>query len=161
MRRRAVQMTLVAVAVAVLLLGLPLAIFGALMIWDSEQSTLDLRAISLSRTVERRLSNGEQLDESMLEPFVGGVSNLPASIQVQGPDGREYTAGPQMTGNVMRSLQLTPSSATVRMEVDASAVTWRATQVVLLVILATVIAFVGAAIVALRQSRSLSAPLIY
>ena len=154
-------MTLVAVAVAVLLLGLPLAIFGALMVWDSQQSTLDLRAISVSRTVERRLSNGEELDASMLEPFVGGVSNLPASIQVQGPDGREYNAGPQITGNVMRSLQLTPSSATVRMEVDASAVTWRATQVVLLVILATVIAFVGAAIVALRQSRSLSAPLIY
>ena len=154
-------MTLVAVTVAVLLLGIPLAVFGGLMIWDSERSTLETRTSTLVRTVERRITNGDELDDAMLEPFVDGVINLEARIVVQDATGRTFTAGPQIDGRVIRALQVTPSLATVRMEVRASEVQWMVTQVVLLVVAAASLAFGVSILVARRQARRLAAPLIY
>ncbi|WP_127129611.1 ATP-binding protein [Georgenia sp. SYP-B2076] len=161
MRRRAVQMIVVAVTVAVLLLGVPMAVFGAILVWDAENATLNLRAASLSRSVERRLVRDEVLDEDMLTPWVGGVDNLEASILVRAPDGQEYTAGPRFTDRVMRSREVTPSGATVRMDVDASQVQWRAARIVILVVVASAVALAVGVMVAARQARKLSAPLIY
>ncbi|UNX55702.1 ATP-binding protein [Georgenia sp. TF02-10] len=163
MRARAIHMIVVAVTVAVLILGVPMAVFGALFVWNSERATLDLRASALSRSVERRLVNGEPLEDVMLEPWVAGGSYLPASILVRGPgpQGGEYSAGPDLTDRVVRSLQITPSGATVRMEVDAGAVRWRAARVVLFVTAGAAVALAVGVVVARRQARKLSAPLIY
>ncbi|RPF25935.1 sensor histidine kinase [Georgenia muralis] len=161
MRRRATQMILVAVTAAVLILGVPMAVFGAILVWESESSTLDLRASSLGRSIERRLVNDQELSDSMLEPWVDGTVNLEAGILVQGPDGEQYRAGPVFTDRVVRSLQITPSGATVRMDVDAWQVRWRSISVILLVASGVVAAFVVGLAVARRQARKLSAPLIY
>lgn len=161
MRRRATQMILVAVTAAVLILGVPMAVFGAILVWESESSTLDLRASSLGRSIERRLVNDQELSDSMLEPWVDGTVNLEAGILVQGPDGEQYRAGPVFTDRVVRSLQITPSGATVRMDVDAWQVRWRSISVVLLVASGVVAAFAVGLAVARRQARKLSAPLIY
>ena len=161
MRRRAVQMIVGAVTVAVLLLGVPMAVFGAIFVWDGEKATLELRTASLGRSVERRLVREEALDEDMLGPWVSGTDNLEAAILVRSPDGHEYTAGPELTGRVVRSLQITPSGATVRMDVDAGAVQWRAARVVVLVVAVSAVALVVGVMVANRQARRLSAPLIY
>lgn len=154
-------MTVAAVAVAVLLLGVPLAVFGALMMWDAERSTLELRNASLARSVERRLTNEENLDEAMLDPWVGGEENLPASILVQSPQGQQYRAGPTIEGNVVRARQITPAGATVRMEVSANEVRWRGVQVVALVVVASLVALGVGILMARRQARRLAAPLIY
>src|SRR5690625_7804720 len=114
-------MTLVAVTVAVLLLGVPLAIFGGLMIWDSERSTLDLRTSTVVRAVERRLANNDELDDAMLEPFVDGVVNLEGRIAVHDAAGNRFAAGPELGGRVLPSHQATPSLAPARMEVDVAA----------------------------------------
>ncbi|KAE8762693.1 sensor histidine kinase [Georgenia thermotolerans] len=161
MRRRAVQMIVVAVTVAVLLLGVPMAVLGAIFVWDSEQASLDQRVSQLGRSVERRLVSGEELDQDMLEPWVGGVSNLEASILVQSPTGEQFRAGPVFTDRVIRSLQITPSGATVRMDVDAGEITWRSAQVVLLVIFGAAVALGMGILLARHQARRLSAPLIY
>ncbi len=154
-------MTLVAVTVAVLLLGVPLAIFGGLMIWDSERSTLDLRTSTVVRAVERRVANNDELDDAMLEPFVDGGVNLEARIVVQDATGRRFTAGPELEGRVLRSVQVTPSLVTVRMEVDAAEVQWMVVRVVALVVVAALLAFGVSILVARRQARRLAAPLIY
>lgn len=154
-------MTLVAVTVAVLLLGVPLAIFGGLMIWDSERSTLDLRTSTVSRAVERRLANNDELDSAMLEPFVDGEVNLEARIVVQDAAGRQFIAGPELDGRVLRTIQVTPSLASVRMEVDAAEVQWMVVRVVALVVVAALLAFGVSILVARRQARRLAAPLIY
>ncbi|TNC16505.1 HAMP domain-containing histidine kinase [Georgenia sp. 311] len=161
MRRRAVTMTLVAVTVAVLLLGVPLAVFGGLMIWESERSTLELRTSYVGRAVERRIANGEELDDAMLAPFVGGENNLRARIVVQDDVGRIFTAGDPVEGRVLRAVQVTPSGATVRMEVSAVAVQWMVVRVVALVVVAAVLALGVSVLVARRQARKLAAPLIY
>ena len=134
-------MTLVAVTVAVLLLGVPLAIFGGLMIWDSERSTLDLRTSTVVRAVERRLANNDELDDAMLEPFVDGVVNLEARIVVHDAAGNRFAAGPELEGRVLRSHQVTPSLATVRMEVDVAEIQWMVARVVGLVVVAALLAW--------------------
>lgn len=154
-------MTLVAVTVAVLLLGVPLAVFGGLMIWEAEGSTLDLRTSYVGRSVERRIANGEDLDDAMLAPFVGGEDNLRARIVVQDDVGRRFTAGEPIDGKVIRAVQVTPSGATVRMEVRAAEVQWMVTRVVALVVVAAMLALGVSVLVARRQARKLAAPLIY
>lgn len=154
-------MTLVAVTVAVLLLGVPLAIFGGLMIWDSERSTLDLRTSTVVRAVERRLANNDELDDAMLEPFVDGVVNLEARIVVHDAAGNRFAAGPELEGRVLRSHQVTPSLATVRMEVDVAEIQWMVARVVGLVVVAALLAFGVSILVARAQARRLAAPLIY
>jgi signal transduction histidine kinase len=160
-RRRAIQMIVVAVTVAVLILGVPMAVFGGIFVWEAERATLDLRASNLGRTVERRINLGEELDDEMLEPFVGGKVQHEASILVRGPEGGEYRAGPQMEGKVLRSLQLTPSGATIRLDIDASDVQWQVGRVVALIVAGAVAALAVGVVVARRQARRLSAPLIY
>lgn len=154
-------MTLVSVTVAVLLLGLPLAIFGAIMTWESERATLDLRTSSLARTVERRVVTGEDIDPEMLDSVVGGDVNREARVLVETPDGRHASAGQRAEGSVVRSVQITPSGATVRMEVPASDVRWAAVRVVGLVVVAAAVALAVSIVVAERQARKLAAPLIY
>ncbi|MEE6289232.1 ATP-binding protein [Georgenia sp. MJ173] len=154
-------MTVIAVTVAVILLGLPLGIFGGLMIWDAERSTLDVRASALALSVERRIANGDELDDAMLTPWVGGETNLAARIRVHAPDEAVYGAGPSFDGDVVRAVQITPSGATVRLEVPAADVQWMVARVIGLVVAAAIVAFGVSILVARRQARKLAAPLIY
>lgn len=59
MRRRALRMTLLAVALAVVLLGLPMAVFGSTMLWNQEVANLRDQASSLASIVDRRIDRGD------------------------------------------------------------------------------------------------------
>lgn len=166
MRRRAVQLAVVAVTVALLLIGLPLSILGAMMIWQSEQSTLDVRTQGLARAVERRLLQGDPVDELMLEPWIDGRDNHPARIIVILPEGGRVQTEPTGSGAVIRSTKATSTingqaGATVIMEVRVADVQAQIAGMLGLVGAASLVAFVVAALVALRGSRRLAAPLIY
>lgn len=161
MRRRTVQMAVVAVTVALLLVGVPLAILGSLMVWDSAQTALDSRVVYLSRAVERRLTNEEVIDEAMLLPWIGGNVNPEARIIVQTPDGTQVEAGDLGTGRVLRSTDTTPSGALVLMEIRVSDIILQIAQMIFLVAVASAVAFVVAVLVAMRISRRIAAPLIY
>ncbi|WP_448074052.1 hypothetical protein [Georgenia yuyongxinii] len=80
-----------------------MASLGAIFVWNSEQASLNQRASGVSRAVERRLVDGEELDADMLRGWVGGTENHEAAIVVQGPDGEQYRVGPQFPGRVVRS----------------------------------------------------------
>lgn len=161
MRRRVLVATIATVTVAVVLLGVPLAVFGMLMVRDAEQRELEIRANAIGRFVERRLTSGEDLDSEMLEPWVGGETTLAAEIRVIAPDGTRYTAGGPAAGPVTTGSELTASGAVVIVAVPAAAILWRALQVVVLVIVAAILAFAAGIGVAQWQARRLAAPLIY
>lgn len=161
MRRRTVRLVVVAVAVALTLVAVPLAILGAMLSWDSVQSSLDTRATMLARAVERRILVGEPVNESMLSPWIDGVVNYEAAIIVQLPDGEVLTAGSVGGGRVMRSETHTVSGARIIMEVRALDVQAQIGSIIGLVGLASAGAFVVAVLVALRMSRRIAAPLIY
>ena len=117
MRRRTVQMAVVAVTVALLLVGVPLAVLGSMMVWESAHTALDSRTQFLARAVERRLVNEEQIDEAMLTPWIGGEVNPEARIIVQPPEGERVETGDLGTGRVLRSAETTASGARVIMEI--------------------------------------------
>ncbi|MGM0386401.1 MAG: ATP-binding protein [Actinomycetota bacterium] len=161
MRRRTVQMAVVAVTVALLLVGVPLAVLGSMMVWDSAHAALDSRNIFLARAVERRILNEEPIDEAMLQPWIGGEVNPEARIVVQPPTGERVETGELGTGRVLRSAETTTSGARVIMEIRASDVLIQVAQLIFLVVVAAAVAFVVAVFVALRLSRRIAAPLIY
>ncbi|HZK05350.1 MAG TPA: histidine kinase dimerization/phospho-acceptor domain-containing protein [Actinomycetaceae bacterium] len=166
MRRRAVLLAVVAVAVALVLIGLPLAMLGSAMIWESQQSNLDTRAQTLARAVERRLAQGDRVDEAMLDPWIDGRVNHAAHIIVILPDGDRVETPEFGEGRVLRSTRGTGSidgdaGATVIMEVLVRDVQTQVAIMLFFVGAASVVAFVVAVLVALRGSRRLAAPLIY
>lgn len=161
MRRRVLEATIAAVTVAVVLLGVPLAIFGMLMVRDSDQRELDLRAGAIGRVIERRVTTGEEIDTSVLEPWTGGQSSLLADVTVLTPEGDSITAGPGLTGGTTAASEVTPSGAVVIVEVSSAQILLRALRVVLLVIVASVLAVVAGVLVAHWEARRLAAPLIY
>lgn len=161
MRRRVLVATIAAVTVAVVLLGVPLAAFALLFVRDSEHGELEQRAASLGRAVERRLTTGDELDEEMLEPWVGGEETLAADIRVVAPDGSRYVAGPGIEGATTTATALTASGAAVFVSASSVQILLRGLRVVLLVVIASVLAFAAGIVVAQWQARRLAAPLIY
>src|SRR5690625_5307060 len=105
--------TIAAVTVTIVLLGVPLAIFGSILLRDAEVRELDVRATGLSRTVERRIASHEELEEDALEPYIGGESNIRASVLVVMPDGSEVRAGEWIWGRLYPVIQTTKSGAMV------------------------------------------------
>ncbi|MDU5063540.1 MAG: sensor histidine kinase, partial [Actinomyces sp.] len=69
MGRRAAKMILAAVTVVVLLMGIPGATIGSIMAWQSEQNALDARVESLMRASDRRISEGTQISEHLVEAW--------------------------------------------------------------------------------------------
>lgn len=161
MRRRVLQATISAVTVAVVLLGIPLAFFGAQLVRDNEIQSLYDRAGALSRQVEARISLGRELSEDMLEPYVEGNGRLAASASVVGPDGAVISAGDPIEGRAYSEVVNTDSGAVVILSVSYWDVFWRSARAVGLVVAAAVVAFAAGISVSLWQARRLSAPLIY
>lgn len=161
MRRRVLEATIAAVTVAVVLLGVPLAVFGMLMVREAEGRELELRAAAIARFVERRLTAGEQIDEDLLLPWVGGETMPGVNIRVVTPRGDIVEVGPGIEGSRTRVSELTPSGAGVTVSIASSHILWRGIQVVILVVIASVLAFAAGIVVAQLQARRLAAPLIY
>lgn len=149
---------------AVLLLGLPMGVFGALMVQDGIASNLEIRTKSIALAVDSRLAMGLEVDEESLDRWVWEDPDLPLHIVVVTQYG-VVTAGPPVPDDPKRVFQtIQPSSATgaeVRVAIPSSVMFWRGAQVVILVVIASVVAFGVAAFVASRQARRLAAPLIF
>jgi signal transduction histidine kinase len=160
-RRRVLVATITAVTVAVVLLGVPLAAFGMLMVRDGELQELEQRVQAVGRAVERRLTRDEQVDRAMLEPWGGGETTLPADLVVLMPDGTRVEAGSGIDGATFSASTLTASGATVIASVSAVQVYLLGLRVVALVVIASVLAFAAGIVVAQWQARRLAAPLIY
>lgn len=164
MRSRVLTATITAVAVAVLLLGVPMGIFGALMVRDGVASNLEIRTKSIALAVDSRLAMGLEVDEESLDRWVWEDPELPLHIVVVTQDD-VIRAGPVVPDDPKKVFQaIQPSSATgaeVRVSIPSSVLFWRGARVVILVVVASVVAFGLAAFVASRQARRLAAPLIY
>lgn len=146
-----------------MLLGVPMAIFGAVLVRQSVISDLELRTLSVARAVETRLTFNLEIDADSLERWVDvdATPYMPMRITVVTPDGDTVTAGDEIDGASFARSQGTPSGAFVRVEIASSALFWRGAQVVILVVVASVVAFGVGAFVAGRQARRLAAPMIY
>lgn len=161
MRRRVLQATIAAVTVAVVLLGIPLAFYGARLLTDAELRELADRAAALGRQVESRIATDRPIDDELLEVYVGGDGNLPASVSVVTADGARFQAGEPVEGRAYPRVVRTDSGAVVLLSISWWDVFWRSAQAVGLVVVAAVVAFGAGITMALWQARRLAAPLVY
>ena len=159
MRRRVVQTTIVAVAVAVLLLGVPLAVAGVLLVNAQVASSVQDRADNLARAVERRDDASAEVDEALVEPYAEEGERWAARVVVTSEDGATVAVGPQVSSSVVGEATSATGSR-VRVEVPRQAVVGAASQVVLLVVVASVVAMAAGLAVALVQARRLTEPLV-
>lgn len=162
MRQRILQSTVIAVAVAVLLLGFPLAYFGAQFVHDNALDGVDARVETLARSVDRSIALGEPPTTSSLNAAVAAGTSIPAHVVVQyGATGAIYEAGDPVQGRKEVRATRSDQGALVTLEVSYWSVYWQGLRVVLLVIVASVFAFVVGISLAVLRANRLSAPLVY
>ena len=161
MRRRLILATLSAVAVAVLLLGFPLAFLGAQLVKDNEVRELQIRAQNIARAVDGRVARDAELSADMLDGYVGGNGRLSAYIHVIGPAGEIIDAGEPVTGRVTKTLALSDAKAIVEVRVSSWDLYVRSAQIIVLVGVAAVVAVGAGIVVAIWQANRLAAPLLY
>jgi len=177
MHRRVMLATITAVTVTIVLLGVPLAIFGSMMLRDAELRELEVRRDNLARIVESRISepsdtairnSGSNQDKSAqrpitprtLKPSIGGEGTIEASVLVILPDNTEVRAGERISGRSIVSTDTTASGAVVVLTISWWDIAWRMARVVGLVVLASIVAFGVGLWMARWQARRLSGPLV-
>lgn len=160
MRRRVLGATLSALAVAMVLLGIPLGVFAFQLVRDDALRELDSRTTTAARAIEVRYLSGETLDESILENFIGTAPGAPRHIAVRLPDGTELAAGEEPAPSYKGSYA-TDSGVIVLMSAARADVFWEATRAVGLVLAVGVVAIVAGVTMASWQANRLAAPLVY
>lgn len=160
MRRRVLGATLSALAVAMVLLGIPLAVFAFQLVRDDALRDLDSRTASAARAIEARYSSGETIDESILENFLGAASGAPRHIAVRLPDEMEMTAGEEPQPS-FRGSAVTDSDIVVLLSISQGDVLWEAARAVGLVLVVGGVAVLAGAVMASWQANRLAAPLVY
>ncbi|MFB7799060.1 ATP-binding protein [Isoptericola sp. NPDC056134] len=162
MRRRVLLATISAVAVAVLLLGVPLGIFGARYVLATEEQRVTNRVDTLARSVDNSLDRDDVVEESTVQRAAeGSEGDLPAYVVVTLPDGTQLTAGEPVSPPTIDKAKLTDKNVGVSMTVSAIGAYVKSAQTVVLVIIAGIVAIAAGIAVAVWQANRLSAPLVY
>lgn len=159
MRRRLLQATVTAVVVAVLLLGVPLAVIGALFVREQALTNAQDRADALARSIERRLEFDQDVSDEALEPYVNAEREWTGHVVVVLPDGTRLEAGPEDPPYFVRSATST-AGLSVRVEIPRATVVFAAGRVVLLVAVVAAVAIAAGWALGLVQARRLVAPLV-
>jgi signal transduction histidine kinase len=158
-RRRVLQATVSAVVLAVLLLGVPLAIAGAVLVREQALRSAQDRSDALARSIERRMEFDQEVTENALQPYVNAEREWAAHVVVLLPDGTRVTAG-EDRGPYYVGSTTSVDGLVVRVEVPRRSVVASAAQVVVLVVVVAAVAVAGGWALGLVQARRLTAPLV-
>ncbi|HZI97906.1 MAG TPA: HAMP domain-containing sensor histidine kinase [Actinomycetales bacterium] len=153
------QTTIAAVAAAVVLLGVPLAVAGVLLVNAQAASSAQDRADNLAEAVERREDAGSEVDEALVRPYAEEGRQWEARVEVASEDGSGVVVGSQAATSAVGE-STTVDGSVVRVEVPRTAVIGLASQVVLLVVVASLVALAAGVVVAVVQARRLTQPLV-
>ncbi len=162
MRRRVLLATISAVAVAVLLLGIPLGFFAGQLVLSGESQRINDRGAALANTIDRAIERDELPSDAVLENAAQGRGgDLPAHVSVSMPDGTQIEHGEPVEGPVLEWGTTTPARAGVVMTASAVGAYFKVAQAVVLVVVAAVVAVAASVAVAVWQANRLAAPLVY
>ena len=161
MRRRVLQATIAAVAVAVILLGVPLGLLGAQMVRQNDLRSLDTRAGRVANQVDFRLQFDQPVTDQIFEGYVGSNGEVTATIVVRTPDDRVFRAGPDLSGRLVPVQKTSAGGAEVTLYASWWDLLWRSARIVLLVVGAALVAFGAGIATALWQANRLARPLVY
>lgn len=162
MRRRVLLATISAVAVAVLLLGIPLGFFAGQLVLSGESQRINDRGAALATAVDRAIERDELPSDAVLEYAVNGrTGDLPAHVSISMPDGTLIESGEPVEGPEIAWGMTTPARAGVVMTASAVGAYVKVAQAVVLVVIAAVVAVGAGVAVAVWQANRLAAPLVY
>jgi signal transduction histidine kinase len=153
-RRRLVLSTLAVAVVAVVLLGVPLAVAGAIVRLDLAGQEVQARADSIGRAVDDAHSEGRPVTRRLVLDRLPPVDS--AIVRLRAGETMTYGVAPEG-----RYLEGRYESAAVEVLVrrDRSTLRGDITRVVLLVITVAIVALLAALGVALFQARRLTRPM--
>ena len=160
MRRRVLTATISALAVAVVLLGIPLAIAAAQLVRDDALRDLEARTATAARALEARYAAGEAITTANIESYVSDSAGAPSFISVGLPDGTVITAGTEPSPAYTAS-DITESEIVVIMYESWWDVFWEAARAVGLVLAVGTVAVLAGIAMAIWQANRLSRPLVY
>ncbi|HEY0117251.1 MAG TPA: ATP-binding protein [Cellulomonas sp.] len=161
MRRRVLQATIAAVAVAVILLGVPLGILGAELVRQNDMRSLETRAGLAANAVDFRLQLDQPVVDRTVESYVGNNGQLTATIVVRTPDDQVLRVGPELAGRLVSVEKTGTSGAEVTLYASWWDLLWRSARIVLAVVAAALVAFAAGIAMAIWQANRLAAPLVY
>ena len=160
MRRRVLTATISALAVAVVLLGIPLAIAAAQLVRDDALRELEARTATAARSLEVRYSAGESITTENLASYVSESAGAPSFISVTLPDGTVIKAGTEPSPAYTAS-DVTESGIVVIMYEPWWDVFWEAARAVGLVLALGTIGVLAGIAMAIWQANRLARPLVY
>ena len=111
MRRRAIVMTTTAVAVAVLILGIPGMMFAVSLAWQQSHTELTDRATAVATIVDRFASEEIYIGETLLTRLAEGGNPERAYIEVDYPDGFKIASLTEQAENVISENVVSASRA--------------------------------------------------
>lgn len=161
MRRRALTMTMSAVTVAVLILGIPGILLGCTLQWNSARADLHSNATRLMSAIDRRLDNGQVITSDIMSETIT-ASSVVEYIRVEYGDKQIISQGirPERSDAIRENYTGT-NGATITVEGSRSAVITDNLKFIAIALLGILFSFTVAVMLARWQSRRISAPLIY
>lgn len=163
MRKRAQRMIFTVVVVVSLILGVPGAIAGSLIVWQQQHSSLQSRTYSLTRAIDRMLQSDQKVTDNLIEAWAKPfrAEQLSAYVKVILPDGTVLEVGEPVDNVKLMFVAPSAEGATVRMEVPAYRTIFKIACLILAFAGGIIISLLVGYALAARMSRKVSAPLIY
>ncbi|MER7398170.1 ATP-binding protein [Streptomyces sp. NPDC000151] len=156
MRRRLINSTLAVVLVVIAVFGVSLVIVETRTIQTGAQESVGAEAVRLVGMVESRLSGGEKITAEVLAEQI--TTDRYALIQV--PGHAPVQIGSRPSGDVIASTVHGEQGETVTVQEPRSAVSAEIGRTLLIILAVAALAILAAVILAIRQARRLTAPLI-
>ena len=161
MRRRILLSTLSAVIVSVLLFGVPLVSYAVAQLWNSAQSDLERSAHQYAIALDRSVLTGTSLTDVSLASWMWPGDAQSARLEVTTPDQRHLAFGKQIRGARIEATKTTAAGAKLRLYRSSEWAQYQSMFFILFALSGVGATILAGAAIAFRQSRRISAPLIY
>ncbi|WP_336050589.1 ATP-binding protein [Streptomyces sp. CA2R101] len=156
MRRRLINSTLAVVLVVIAVFGVSLVIVETRTIQAGAQESVASEAVRLVGIVESRLGSGEKITPDILSEQI--TAKRYAKIKVPGKAPIEI--GTRPSGDVIQSQVSGDRGESVTVQASRSMVSAEIGRTLLVILAVALLAIIAAVILAVRQGRRLTAPLI-
>ncbi|MDR3106628.1 MAG: HAMP domain-containing histidine kinase [Bifidobacteriaceae bacterium] len=154
--------TIMAVAVAVMLLGVPLTVFAGELAKSKAKAEVQSRADGLAALLDSHQSSRLPIRQSVIDSYLSvSPDQLRAHIDVELRDGLALAAGDPISGPKVEVTASPLTASSVRFQVSWWALQLRALPAIGLVTLVCLLAISVGAVFAAWQARRLSAPMVY
>ena len=162
MRQRTTRMILAAILVVAVMMGVPGAAMAGVLVWNSHQNALGIRAETIARAADRRLEDGLWVTQSTISVWGAPGGDEPAAHTEVNVSGRyRVVSGGEISGPRLHSQVYSPSRVRIEMSVSAYPAILDSVVAVGMFALGALVALAIGWALAHRMARRLSAPLIY